>query len=60
MGTTVEARDQFEAITRIRKRYPDCAVLSLQQIDAELGSGQGDEDGPDACHDSDPADLARK
>ncbi len=30
IGTTIEARDQFEAVAKAQKRYPGCTILSVQ------------------------------
>jgi len=32
IGTTIEARDQYEAVVRINKRYPGCTILNLKPV----------------------------
>lgn len=34
IGTTVEARDEYEAVAKIKKRYPGCTILNLKPTDA--------------------------
>ena len=30
VGTKIEARDQYEAVFKINKRYPGCTILNLK------------------------------
>ena len=32
IGTTIEARDQYEAVVKINKRYPGCTILNLKPV----------------------------
>ncbi len=32
IGTTIEARDQYEAVVKINKPYPGCTILNLKPV----------------------------
>jgi hypothetical protein len=32
VSTTIEARDQYEAVVKINKRYPGCTILNLKPV----------------------------
>jgi len=32
IGTTIESRDQYEAVVKINKPYPGCTILNLKPL----------------------------